>query len=525
MKDIFISYKSDEYNIAKWVRDYLIKCGLSVWMAPEDIGGGENYASSIPVAIENCKVFVLILSEAAQKSRWVPRELDQAINDDKVIMPFMIKKCELNKDFKFYLTNVQCYPAYEDMPGQLMEMTRKILATPGITVNKPEEKKIVPKTAQPKPPVKSEPDFPGMRFKSEGEKLRYAVEESTRLYDNPEATIEDKNRAFELLEWAARKGDPEGCFRFGARLVNGKIRLKDIDSKERGMFYIDRAAYLGHKGARAAMDKYCKLLYEKNVGSKIQKQAPAPLRDFNNWPIKIKYKGKLMPVQAELVFQDNQNVLFIDVKANILITDDEAVDREHLKIAIENGFRAWEGVYTVFGGQELMVIVNVHFSDFAILGHINISSMKNNAMKGAIKIAAARGHEWQNKLSDMANTSSSFTTFGMSKWSMRSGKNIFLDNPTGRFDNYETITRSVRSEFGTILGLGYINNVPKGTYPELDPYYIENGRYNLVMSNGRGAISNNDIEMIVLALAENEIQCYFEDEQGHKPSKALGKGN
>ncbi|MBQ7086579.1 MAG: toll/interleukin-1 receptor domain-containing protein, partial [Clostridia bacterium] len=88
MKDIFISYKSDEYNIAKWVRDYLIKCGLSVWMAPEDIGGGENYASSIPVAIENCKVFVLILSEAAQKSRWVPRELDQAINDDKVIMPF-----------------------------------------------------------------------------------------------------------------------------------------------------------------------------------------------------------------------------------------------------------------------------------------------------------------------------------------------------------------------------------------------------------------------------------------------------
>ena len=48
MKDIFISYKSEEYNTAKWVRDYLEKCGLSIWMAPEDIHGGGSYAEYIP---------------------------------------------------------------------------------------------------------------------------------------------------------------------------------------------------------------------------------------------------------------------------------------------------------------------------------------------------------------------------------------------------------------------------------------------------------------------------------------------
>lgn len=45
------------------------------------------------------------------------------------------------------------------------------------------------------------------------------------------------------------------------------------------------------------------------------------------------------------------------------------------------------------------------------------------------------------------------------------------------------------------------------------------------MCNGRGMISNNDIEMVVLALSENEMQYYVEDAQGNKPSKALGKGN
>ncbi|MBR4879868.1 MAG: toll/interleukin-1 receptor domain-containing protein, partial [Clostridia bacterium] len=80
MKDIFISYKSEDYKIAKWVRDYLEKCGLSVWMAPEDIPGGSDYSEQIPVAITNCKALVLIYSQKAESSKWVRREVDQAIN-------------------------------------------------------------------------------------------------------------------------------------------------------------------------------------------------------------------------------------------------------------------------------------------------------------------------------------------------------------------------------------------------------------------------------------------------------------
>lgn len=138
-KEIFISYKSEEYSDAFWVKEQLEKEGLSCWMAPMDISGGTSYATEIPKAIKNCKVFVLILSKGAQESKWVPRELDQAINENKIIMPFTIKKCTLQSDFSFYLTNVQRYDAYLNKNSAMESLTRDIKKHLGIK-EKPVEK-------------------------------------------------------------------------------------------------------------------------------------------------------------------------------------------------------------------------------------------------------------------------------------------------------------------------------------------------------------------------------------------------
>lgn len=111
IKQVFISYKSEEYDDANWVKSVLEKNGISCWMAPMSIRGGSNYASEIPQAIKNCSVFVLILSKNAQKSKWVPRELDQAINENKIVMPFDIDDCALQDDFNFLFNQcakIQC---------------------------------------------------------------------------------------------------------------------------------------------------------------------------------------------------------------------------------------------------------------------------------------------------------------------------------------------------------------------------------------------------------------------------------
>lgn len=125
-KEVFISYKSEEFDDALWVKNQLEANGISCWMAPMCITGGASYATEIPIAIQQCKAFVLILSAGAQESKWIPRELDQAINADKVIMPFMIKDCTLNEEFSFYLGNVQRYPAFIDRDESMKKMIAEI---------------------------------------------------------------------------------------------------------------------------------------------------------------------------------------------------------------------------------------------------------------------------------------------------------------------------------------------------------------------------------------------------------------
>lgn len=126
MKDIFISYKAEQIQTANWVKAQLESNGLGCWMAPGDIPGGSNYAAEIPQAIRQCKIFVLLLSSQAQTSPWVAREVDLALNERKVVMPFMLEDCVLQDDFNFYLTNVQRYAAYQGKESVMQKMIQDI---------------------------------------------------------------------------------------------------------------------------------------------------------------------------------------------------------------------------------------------------------------------------------------------------------------------------------------------------------------------------------------------------------------
>lgn len=166
-KDVFLSYKAEEFDDANWVKATLENNGISCWMAPMSIPGGSSYAAEIPQAIRQCKAFVLILSEKSQESKWVPRELDQAINENKTVMPFMLENCALKDDFNFYLTNVQRYTAYENKSKAIEKMIREIRAIieaecdlgkkePEEPDTKPDSVEIEPTIAN-SPKVKREP--------------------------------------------------------------------------------------------------------------------------------------------------------------------------------------------------------------------------------------------------------------------------------------------------------------------------------------------------------------------------------
>jgi len=131
-RDVFISYKSEDFETACWVRSVLETNGISCWMAPRDIPGGSNYAAEIPAAITGARIFVVVLSSKTQESTWVPKEIDLAMNRGKVIMPFMTERFQLRDDFNFYLSNVQRYAAYEDKANAIGKMVKEIKAILGV---------------------------------------------------------------------------------------------------------------------------------------------------------------------------------------------------------------------------------------------------------------------------------------------------------------------------------------------------------------------------------------------------------
>lgn len=119
---IFISYKSDEIEYARKVKGNLESVGYTCWMAPDSIPGGSSYAQEIDSAIKNAEAILLVLSEAAMNSKWVEREVDCAINANKIILPFHIDSSELTSRFNFYLSCVQMYNAYVDWDGEFQNL-------------------------------------------------------------------------------------------------------------------------------------------------------------------------------------------------------------------------------------------------------------------------------------------------------------------------------------------------------------------------------------------------------------------
>ncbi|MGN1202322.1 MAG: toll/interleukin-1 receptor domain-containing protein [Eubacterium sp.] len=112
-------------------------------VAPESIPGGSNYTKSIPKAISDCKIFILILSSNAQKSLWVPAELEHAYKESKIIIPFDVENCSLDSDFDFLLSRCQRLNAYEKKSEALQKLINIIKSIIGADYR--QAKNTVPK--------------------------------------------------------------------------------------------------------------------------------------------------------------------------------------------------------------------------------------------------------------------------------------------------------------------------------------------------------------------------------------------
>jgi flagellar basal body-associated protein FliL len=121
-KPIFISYSSDNDEIAEAVCKHLEDNVDNCWMAPRDVKTADNYAKEIMDGLLDAEVFLLIFSKESQASDFVKEEIFTAFKNNKSIIAFNIDDTLPEKAMNFYLKNTQWLYAYPDPYEHLDEL-------------------------------------------------------------------------------------------------------------------------------------------------------------------------------------------------------------------------------------------------------------------------------------------------------------------------------------------------------------------------------------------------------------------
>jgi TolB-like protein/lipoprotein NlpI len=104
---IFVSYASQDVELADALVRTLEEQGFRCWIAPRDVDPGTLYADAIIAAINQSKAFVLILSESAVVSGHVGKELERASSKRKPVLALRIDKTPLTRTFEYFLSESQ----------------------------------------------------------------------------------------------------------------------------------------------------------------------------------------------------------------------------------------------------------------------------------------------------------------------------------------------------------------------------------------------------------------------------------
>ncbi len=93
--EVFISYsRRDQEFVLRLVTDLEDRKALA-WIDQGDIQGGEQWRQSIAAGVQNCKVFVLVVSPDSINSPYVGEELSLAFKHRKPVIPLIYRKTDI----------------------------------------------------------------------------------------------------------------------------------------------------------------------------------------------------------------------------------------------------------------------------------------------------------------------------------------------------------------------------------------------------------------------------------------------
>ncbi len=361
----------------------------------------------------------------------------------------------------------------------------------------------------------------------------YYREKGKTLYFGKDNTEPMRLEGLSHIIRAQMLGDAEATYLVAKLLLDGVIRSLKYDNEKYALRLMYTAHHRGYVQARAFLNYYCeKLYYEKFRNRYSGKDITGPLIGFDGKPVKIDRKGVLTPVDAVLKYENGRNILYLSVNLSIIAACEDE-EYECFCSAVRRGIRMWEGEYEVFGGQKVTVTINIT-EDKRLYDSIYICRLDGEMADGVQKMIDHIGTDEAKKhAGNIFKARRSFANIGIGKWSVHSRKIIYIQGDDERLNDEYTVSHVVKHEFGHALGLGDLyedkadglTGVDSEAYEEINAYKITDKFYNLVMCDSAGVVSNNDIEMVLLAFRDNRMQLFQPFRRLKDISEALGKGN
>jgi hypothetical protein len=131
--DVFISYSSKNKAVADAVCATMEQRKIRCWIAPRDVPPGQSYAASLVSAIAESRVLVLILSEDANRSVHVLREVGEAVDNGVPVVPLRIEAVEPSKEMRYYIKSIHWLDAMSPpVERHLEKLTHSVQALLGV---------------------------------------------------------------------------------------------------------------------------------------------------------------------------------------------------------------------------------------------------------------------------------------------------------------------------------------------------------------------------------------------------------
>lgn len=107
MKEVFISFSSENIAEARSLCDFLERNNHSCFISSRDIVAGQEYAAQLISELDKAKLVIMLLSKASNESPHVLREIEYAVSHRTPIIVYPLEEVVLSKSLEYFLMTHQ----------------------------------------------------------------------------------------------------------------------------------------------------------------------------------------------------------------------------------------------------------------------------------------------------------------------------------------------------------------------------------------------------------------------------------